>query len=248
MIRSAPLALLLSVALTACASAPPVSDATRPYLPSAEASIALPPPPVPGTPADVADMAAFFALRADPAKDADRFQAARDDAAAYDSTALLARFAPALGIADVSKYPATLRLLDRLGADLAQTVGPAKAAFGRMRPYRRFALPATCDPNFSLTAPDRSGLPSGQADSYPSGHAARGWSAALVLAALDSALAEAILQRGWDYGDNRVVCGVHTPADVQAGRLLATALVARLRQTEDFKRDLTAAAAEFATP
>jgi acid phosphatase (class A) len=42
-----------------------------------------------------------------------------------------------------------------------------------------------------------------------------------------------------------VICGVHFPSDVQAGQVLAAAVVARLDASADFQADLARARAEY---
>ena len=49
----------------------------------------------------------------------------------------------------------------------------------------------------------------GREGSYPSGHTARGWVAALLLAEINPARADTIFARGWMYGESRVIVGAH---------------------------------------
>ena len=51
--------------------------------------------------------------------------------------------------------------------------------------------------------------------------------------------------RGWDYGQSRVIGGVHFPTDVESGRIEATAMVALMMQNADFKTDFAAARTEL---
>ena len=62
--------------------------------------------------------------------------------------------------------------------------------------------------------------------SYPSGHSAVGWGLALVLAELAPDRADALIQRGQEFGQSRVVCEAHWQSDVDAGRVIAAATVA----------------------
>lgn len=66
------------------------------------------------------------------------------------------------------------------------------------------------------------------------------------MAELVPSRADAILQRGRDYGDSRVICGYHFPSDIEAGRLLAAGVIARLHADANFRRDLDAARSELA--
>jgi acid phosphatase (class A) len=122
-------------------------------------------------------------------------------------------------------------------AGLSPPICAAKAA--NARPLQLIANPnvVQCD------APDAALAASG---SFPSGHGAGGWAWALVMAELVPARADAILQRGRDYGDSRVICGYHFPSDIESGRLLAAGVIARLHADPQFRRDLDAARRELA--
>lgn len=82
--------------------------------------------------------------------------------------------------------------------------------------------------------------------SYPSGHTSIGWATALVLAEVNPARQNEILQRGYEMGQSRVICGYHFQSDVDAARLVASAVVARLHANADFMKQLEKAKNEFA--
>mgnify|MGYP003064931414 CR=1 FL=1 len=46
-------------------------------------------------------------------------------------------------------------------------------------------------------------------------------------------------------GQSRVICGYHFQSDVDAGRLVASAVVARLHANKEFMEQLTKAKVEF---
>lgn len=81
--------------------------------------------------------------------------------------------------------------------------------------------------------------------SYPSGHTATGWAIALVLAEINPERQEEILTRGLEMGDSRVISGFHYQSDVDAARIVAAAVVARLHADKDFNRQLKKAKREF---
>jgi acid phosphatase (class A) len=60
---------------------------------------------------------------------------------------------------------------------------------------------------------------------------------ALVLAELMPERQNAILKRGYEYGQSRVICGVHWQSDVDAGRVVGAAVVAQFHNSPEF-RDL----------
>jgi len=142
-------------------------------------------------------------------------------------------FATVLGLAfSAERTPKTARLLDTLFADVKAVTGPAKVAFDRPRPPRVDRSLKTCRRLEST-------------NSYPSGHAARGWLAALVLSEMVPEQSADLRKRGQAYGDSRVVCAQHFPSDVQAGRRVAEAVLALARQDPAFVRDLAAARLEL---
>jgi acid phosphatase (class A) len=120
--------------------------------------------------------------------------------------------------------------------DAATHTPPPKAAFRRPRPPVGNTRPI-CVPRETWIETD---------GSYPSGHGLIGWSWALVIAEVAPEHASAVLARGRDFGDSRVVCGVHYPSDIEAGRYLGSALVSRLHQDPAFVSDLATARAEVA--
>lgn len=81
--------------------------------------------------------------------------------------------------------------------------------------------------------------------SYPSGHTIEGWSAALLLTELNPDRADTILARGYIYGESRVIAGYHWQSDVDAGRLAASAAVARLHADKRFQRLMKKAQKEY---
>ena len=70
--------------------------------------------------------------------------------------------------------------------------------------------------------------------SYASAHANIGWSLALVMAEMAPEEQNELLRFGYDYGYSRLITGYHWATDIEAGRLLACAFVARLHADPSF--------------
>ena len=83
--------------------------------------------------------------------------------------------------------------------------------------------------------------------SYPSTNAQVGWGLALLFAEIAPSHQDEILKRGYEYGESRIIAGYQFASDVQAGRILASAVVARLHADPDFMALLQSAKAEFST-
>lgn len=113
----------------------------------------------------------------------------------------------------------------------------AKQHYMRVRPFSFFEEP-TCTPDHEKRLSTNG--------SYPSGHTAIGWATALVLSEINPDRQNEILKRGFEVGQSRVICGYHYQSDVDAARLVASAVVARLHANEAFSKQLKKAKAEFA--
>ena len=115
------------------------------------------------------------------------------------------------------------------GRQLARNSNNAKDNFPRPRPFL-----ASPDIKICIDSP-----PAGS--SYPSGHAAWGWVSAQILARIYPEKVSEILGRGINYGQSRVICGVHYPSDVNDGRLVGDAILMALDRDLEFQRLLNVA-------
>lgn len=61
-----------------------------------------------------------------------------------------------------------------------------------------------------------------------------GWLYALVLSELNPDAEEDLLARAYQYGQGRVITGYHWQSDVEAGRLVGSAVYARLHNSKEF--------------
>jgi acid phosphatase (class A) len=237
------LALAAALALAACATTdtapapaastpPPVVHPTtgeRNPAVQVDATVFLPPPPAANSAQELAERA----LVRGPWTPERRQQALEDNAidpfAAFDSV-LGANFTR-------DNFPATFAVLDRAGRAAGFAGDPVKFIHRRPRPFLSDSEITPCIPNDERLR---------ASFSYPSGHAALGFAWALVLAELVPSRADALIERGRDFTWSRVVCGVHYPSDVEAGRTVAAGAVARLHADADFRALMDAARVELA--
>ncbi len=237
-------AALLAFALVACTVVGPRSEPATAaakavgYLAKAEVPDSLllvPPPPVEGSPGMALDQA--VSVQALALHDSARFaQATRDADLSFPVGA--GQFACALGVPiDLERSPHLYRLLERSRIDASAATKAAKNHYQRPRPFTRNGEP-TCTPDEEAELRDNG--------SYPSGHGAIGWAWALILSEVDPTRADALFDRGRNYGESRLVCNVHWQSDILEGRHMGAAAVARLHDNAQFRADLAAARKEVA--
>lgn len=246
-------ALALLALLAACQSAPPApvppttaeavgelrpgSGAWRGYLPFPalpNSRSLLGAPPAEGSAQAAADLATHRATRLPP-------EHPRRDLAARDADlkfpALVQPFACALGVPiSAAETPHLATLMRRSAMDAGLATYAAKNAHRRQRPFAVLGE-ASCTPAEEAALRNDG--------SYPSGHAALGWALGLVLAGLAPERAQALVERGHAYGQSRVYCGVHWQSDVDAGRVVGAAAVARLQADPMFRAQAALAQAEI---
>lgn len=216
----------------------PGSGYLKGYLPAAELpdSLALlPAPPAAGSAALAADGATFQALTA--LQGTPRGALAVQDANLKFPKAAQV-FSCALGMPISEEATPNLNmLLRRTLADAGIATYKAKTKYERTRPFVAFKA-ATCTPGEeAMLAKD---------GSYPSGHSAVGWAWALVLSEIAPERGDALLQRGRAFSQSRAICGVHWQSDIENGRLVGAATVAKLHANPVFQAQMTAAKAEIA--
>ncbi len=107
-----------------------------------------------------------------------------------------------------------------------------KGEFKRPRPYQ---FDRTLHPVCETVA---------QPNSYPSGHSIVGYLDAFILIRMVPEKSREILERADDFAHNRMVCGVHYPSDLAAGREVAYVVFGYLMAQPRFQSDLAAARVE----
>lgn len=209
--------------VVACAAPAPRAERSPGTAASVEsrAVASLDPAPAPGSDQDKADLAVVLWLQ--------RTRTRGDVLRAREHQHIrLQTFAPALGDRfDVPAHARTQNLLRHVLEKSYGPVGEAKRRWARPRPYtrdERVAPAAEREDSFS----------------YPSGHATRGVLAARVLGELAPDRRAELLEIGLQLGYDRVVGGVHYPADVLAGQRLGGALADALLATPDVAAELEA--------
>jgi acid phosphatase (class A) len=202
------------------------------FLPAQDAAFvaSFAPPPAPDsarTRHELDDLLALQQARSD----------AEVEAARADRKTELPQFYGALGI-DTENPPALPRLeklAEHVEDDVRIHVRAVKDHFRRLRPYE-------IEPRLEPCIDDvRGDL------SYPSGHAAFGYSMAYLLASMVPERSTELDRRAMAFARQRMVCGVHFPSDLEAGRQAAEKLLLAMHSSPAFREDLAGARAELRT-
>ncbi len=193
----------------------------------------LGPPPAPGSLIGQADRARYEETRA--LAGSPRWKQAVVENDLWGGGALK-QYACKLGVSiDEKQTPTALRVMHRVELDVRTVGKPAKDHYDRPRPMIGDDKPI-CIPREDWMKTNAS---------YPSGHSMTGWAWALILAELAPAKADAMLGVGKQIGESRIICGVHYASDIEAGRTLASAMVARLHGDPQFQADMKKARSEI---
>jgi acid phosphatase (class A) len=127
--------------------------------------------------------------------------------------------------------PLTFALLDRTLADTQAITDAAKQFWDIRRPYEATSqIDRLIDP-----------VPS---KSYPSGHTTAARVLAEILGQITPADRDRLRIRAAEIAWHRIQAGVHTPSDIESGKLLAMLIVGALMSNADFESDLAAARSE----
>lgn len=212
----------------------------RGYLSSAQVSgvaLVVPAAPAAGDPRFQTDMSIFRETRK--LEGSPRWKLAQSDDN-LSLPGLLAAFACPLGLRlTPADAPKIATLLNRANEDAYRAADVIKKRYQHKRPFQVEAGDV-CVSSQGKAALEKS-------PDYPSGHTALSWETGLILSELDAERAVQILQRARAFGQSRVVCGVHNLSAVEAGWMTASAVFDMQMSSAEFRKDLDAARAEFAS-
>ena len=195
----------------------------------------LPPPPDTASAAFKYDISQYYWGK-EQRKDSARVAMALRDAV-WSLATICTEFSVPFGMAITEQgTPAIYKFLKASidAADQARIL--PKAHYMRIRPYAFYNEP-------TIYPDDEEELRTN--GSYPSGHTIRGWTAALVLLEINPDSADALLARGYEFGQSRVIAGYHWQSDVDAARLVASAAVARMHADKRFQKLMNKARKEY---
>lgn len=193
----------------------------------------LPPPPEKTSKAFMRDEEVRDGVRK--LKNSDRWKSAKIDAE-IKFPELADNFSTVMGFSiNENNTPHIYTIMKRVLTDAGLSTYAAKNKYFRTRPFVLHSE-GTCYPEQEIVLRSDG--------SYPSGHAAVGWALALILAEINPKNSNEILKKGIDFGDSRIICNAHWQSDVDAGRIMGSATVAKLHVNVDFLKDIEIAKKE----
>lgn len=147
-------------------------------------------------------------------------------------------FASSVGVElDAKNTPAIAALISAAKSVLLNNAKQLENTTFRKRPFVQLGEPSLL--------PD-SDVQAALTSSYPAEGAVVGWGLAMLLVEVAPANQNAILTRGFEYGRSAIITGRHYASDVQAGRLLATVVVAHMHTDANFLKMIEKAKKEYA--
>ena len=183
-------------------------------MPNAALYLAAPPEIGQNTPEFAHDMSQY--LWGKNLRDSERGEKAKYDTSS-DYDIMVYEFARAFGEPiEPDHTPKILELLETAAAISDNGCVSARDAYDRVRPYEFFH-----EEPFTVEAmPEES--------SFPSAHAARAWTTAMLLTAIKPAAQDTIMKVGYELGQSSVIAGISWQSDVDAARMVACATLSRM--------------------
>ena len=133
------------------------------------------------------------------------------------------------------KFPLAGAFFDKVVKDGGVGVGPIKQKYKKLRPFQY---------SKEVNTPEDIAKAAG-GPTYTSGHSTTGAEVALILAMMVPEKREALFERGWEYGVNRVTSGAAYPSDFEGAHIAATLAVQAMLKNPAFMADFNQVKAEI---
>jgi len=131
-------------------------------------------------------------------------------------------------------FPMAGEFFAKVVKDAGVGVGPIKQKYKKLRPFQY---------SKDIKTPEDIAKAAG-GPTYPSGHSSTGALIPLVLGMMVPEKREALYERGWEYGVNRMASGAAYPSDFEGGHIAATLAVHEMMKNPAFRADFDAVKAE----
>jgi acid phosphatase (class A) len=131
-------------------------------------------------------------------------------------------------------FPMAGEFFAKVVKDAGVGVGPIKQKYKKLRPFQY---------SKDIKTPEDIAKAAG-GPTYPSGHSSTGALIPIVLGMMVPEKREALYERGWEYGVNRMASGAAYPSDFEGGHIAATLAVHEMMKNPAFRADFDAVKAE----
>jgi len=221
--------VIILVSLLVLLDSPALEAADRHYITNrAFADGLLYPPPQTNSSDDILDRSNAWLIASGWATNQEQVRIAKLEQATFSP---FGSFAQVIGdFFNKTNLPATEQFLSNVRADTDWVTDGLKTRFHRQRLYAR-------DLRFLNVVTNVFGGIDEHTSSYPSGHSTRGVVFSLILANMFPERKKEIYNEGEKIGRRRILVGLHSPKEVEAGRLLGTNIFNILKVSPTFQED-----------
>ena len=222
---------LLSAALLCLAAGPAFALSGKPYITATDVDFPalLPPPPTEDSPAGKRDLQ--FILDVQKNMTPERMANIQRDL----NQSVYTVAGPVLGPKFTKEnFPMAGEFFDKVRQDAGVGVGPIKRKYMKKRPFQ-YSMDVHTPENIAKAA----GGPT-----YPSGHSTNGAEVAILLGMMIPEKREALYERGWEYGINRITSGAAYPSDWEGGHITASLAINQMMKNPEFRADFEAVKTE----
>jgi acid phosphatase (class A) len=222
---------LLPLVIACLAATPAFSLSDKPYITAADIDfpMLLAPPPAEDSPAGKRDLQTIIDLQKNMTPE-------RMAAIQHDFVQNVFQIAePVLGPKFTKEnFPLTSEFFTKVAKDAGLGVGPIKQKYKKKRPFQ-YSTEVHTPENIAKAS---------QGPTYPSGHSTTGAETAILLGMMIPEKRDALFERGWQYGINRVASGAAYPSDYEAAHIIATVAINQMFKNPDFRADFETVKAE----
>jgi acid phosphatase (class A) len=222
---------LAPVLLLCLAATPALSLSDKPYITASDVDfpMLLPPPPKEDSPAGKRDVQTIIDLQKNMTPE-------RMAAIQADTVQDVYQIAgPVLGPKFTKEnFPMTGAFFGKVAKEAGVGVGPIKQKYKKLRPFQY---------SKDIHTPENIAKAS-QGPTYPSGHSTTGAEVAILMSMMVPEKREALYERGWEFGVNRVTSGAAYPSDWEGAHITATLAVNQMMKNPEFRADYEMVKAE----
>ena len=222
---------LLSVLALCLATSSAFALSDKPYITAADVDFPtlLPPPPTEASAAGKRDLQMILDLQKNMTPE--RMAAIQRD---LDQSVYTVA-GPVLGPKFTKEsFPLAGEFVAKVVKDAGVGVGPIKQKYKKIRPHQ-YSKDVQTPENIAKAS---------QGPTYPSGHSTTGAEVAILMGMMVPEKREALYERGWEYGINRITSGAAYPSDAEGGHITASLAIHQMLKNPEFRADFEAAKAE----